>query len=158
MTFTELVTAGAHMKKLAARIKSADAPLAFSWIGDTPEMGGPFSNSKLEADYHMQHPITTTMHPGAYGGAAVGALAGYKLKGAPGAVVGTALGVLGGSAAESAQRYNHLMHAREKLQKGESPFDASLSLDQFKKQSSLEMISMLPTIGGHFAEHRLEQD
>lgn len=158
MTIEQQIATGAHMKKLAARIKSADGPVAFSWIGDTPEMGGPFSNSKLEADYQIQHPITTVMHPYAYGGAALGGLAGYKAKGSAGAVAGTALGVLAGSTAESALRYKHLLNARKKLEQGANPLATELSLDQFKKQASLEMISMLPTIGGHFADHRFEQD
>lgn len=160
MTVEKMVAVGAYLKKVAHHIKTADGPVGFGWIGDAPTMGGPYSSHKLEADYQMKYPLTATLHPITYGAAALGALGGYKLKGMPGAAVGLSVGTLAGAAAESYQRYGHLMAAREKLLRGESPIDSNLSLDQFKTKSSseLEFISVLPSVGGHFADHRLEHD
>lgn len=157
MTVEELVATGAYMKKLATAIKQADNPLGFGWIGDGPNMGGAYASPRLEADYQMQHPITAMLHPLVAGGAALGAAGGYAA-GHPGA--GASLGTLAGLGADSYHRYNHLMAARAKMEQGVNPINENLSLDQFQKHAGneLEFISVLPTVGGHFADHRFEQD
>jgi uncharacterized membrane protein len=153
------IATGAYFAKVAARIKTASGgPMGFAWIGDAPEIGRAYPNEKLEADFQMQHPIMSTLHPGVYGGAAVGGLAGYAARGLPGAAAGASIGLLAGSLGEGALRYRHLMNARERMLAGKNPVDPNLSLDQFGKHASLEMISVVPSMGGHFADHRLEQD
>lgn len=156
----QAICTGAHLKKVAARIKAAaGAPLSFAWIGDTPEINKAFPDNRLEADYQIQHPVLTALHPITYGGGALGGALGYAARGSTGAALGASAGLLAGSLAEGAIRYRHLMRAREQLLAGKDPTDPRFSLDQFTgKHASLDMISMLPTIGGHFADHRLERD
>jgi len=113
-SITAAVLAGTACKQAAERIKSASG---FEYIGEVPGMGGHFASHKLENDYQIKHPVISTLHPGIYGGAAIGAaLSKSRLSGA---VLGGTIGM----AAEAGHRLNYLMRARQLLGQGKDPTD-----------------------------------
>lgn len=119
------IQSGLACKAAAERIKEA---VGFEYIGEVPMAGGHFASHRLEHDYQMKHPVISTMHPGVYGGAALGIAASKYLANhgmLHGAVIGGSIGML----AEGAHRLNYLMKARKKLERGINPTNARYHLD-----------------------------
>lgn len=109
------VQSGLAMKAASEQIKQA-----FEYIGEVPMAGGHFASHRLEHDYQMKHPIISTMHPGVYAGAALGAAA-MKYMANHGLLHGVVLGGTVGMLAEGAHRLHYLMDAKSKIERGIDP-------------------------------------
>lgn len=118
-SFQRSFVVATELRKQASAIKEAVSLL--DPITEVPIPGGHFASHKLEQDYQMKHPLISMFHPGIYGGAALGAVAGKLLKTRP--VVGALAGGIAGLAAESVDRYKYLSSAATQLERGENPTD-----------------------------------
>jgi hypothetical protein len=142
------------MNQFPQGYKQADeAP--FAWIGDAPSPAGPYADHHLEADYQLQHPIMSMLHPLSYGAAAAGLAYGAK-HGHP--MAGFSGGLAAGMGVEALHRYHFLMNARRRLLDGQDPTDPRLRWKTKKASIPFEAIAITPPVAGHFADHRFEHD
>ena len=118
-SFQRSFVVAVELRKQANAIKEAVSLI--DPITEVPIPGGAFANPKLQQDYQIKHPLISMFHPGIYGGAALGAVAGKLLKTRP--VVGALAGGITGMAAEAADRYKYLSNAATQLERGENPTD-----------------------------------
>lgn len=109
-----------------------------AWITDWHAPGAAFHDDALEADYQLQHPVLSMMHPLSYGGAALGAGVGHGLGGH--GLLGMGVGMAAGMGLEGLHRYHHL--TAQKQASGEIP---------------LEFIAVTPQVAAPFADHHLER-
>lgn len=103
-----------------ARIKRAAMP-EFASIAEVPVPGQRYSNQALENDYQFKHPILSNLHPGLWGGTALGAVALKKYLG--GSFMGGTVGGAAGMGLEGLHRLKFMLDAKHKLEHGESPLD-----------------------------------